>query len=60
MILPRIGLAAHYESVGRHQEAQTLVQEILRVNPNLTAEIANSMALGGDEWPMLLRRAGLP
>ncbi len=60
MILPRIGLAAHYESVGRHREARTLVQEVLRVNPNLTAEIANSMFLRREEWPTLLRRAGLP
>ncbi len=60
MIIPRIGLTAHYESVGRHQEARTLVQEILRVNPNLTAEVANSMFLRRDEWPKLLRRAGLP
>jgi hypothetical protein len=61
MILSRISLAAHFESIGRHPEARTLVREILRVNPNLTAEIA-SMTPGADrdDWPTLLRRAGLP
>ncbi len=60
MIIPRIGLAAHYESVGRHEEARTLVKEILRVNPDLTADVANSLSLRRDDWPTLLRRAGLP
>ena len=60
MILARIGLAAHYESVGRHEEAQALVEEILRVNPNLTTEFASTISLGREEWPTLLRRAGLP
>ena len=60
MIIARVALAAHFESVGRHQEARVLVQEVLRVNPNLTAEVASSMSVGRDEWPTLLRRAGLP
>ena len=60
MILSRISLAAHFESIGRHPEARVLVQEILRVNPDLTAEAASSMFLIAEDWPMLLRRAGLP
>ena len=58
MIIPRVGLAAHYESVGRHDEAATLVKEILRVNPNLRAEFWSSTISSDDVE--LLRRAGLP
>jgi adenylate cyclase len=64
MILARIPLAALYESEGRHEEARALAQEILRVNPNLTAESATELALAGvfdrDEAIDNLRRAGLP
>ena len=58
MIIPRAGLAAHYESVGRHEEAAILVKEILRVNPNLKAEFWSSMIVSDEAE--LLRRAGLP
>ena len=64
MIRARIPLAALYESEGRHEEARTLVQEILRVNPDLTAESATELALAlgfdRDDAIRTLRRAGLP
>ena len=65
LILPRILLAVHRESEGRHEEAQTLVREILRVNPELTADHVSSMGGGVsgffDEasWDRL-HSAGLP
>jgi len=64
MILARIPLAALYESEGRHEEARALGQEILRVNPDLTAESATELALawGFDRDDVIdnLRSAGLP
>ena len=64
MILARIPLAVLYESEGRHEEARALAQEILRVNPDLTAEAAIelALALGFDTDDAIdhLRRAGLP
>jgi hypothetical protein len=63
MILARIPLAALYESEGRHEEARTLAQEILRVNPDLTANSATQLAGGGfdtDDARDNLRNAGLP
>ncbi len=64
MILARIPLAALYESEGRHEEARALAQEILRVNPDLTAESATELALrlgfDRDEAIDNLRSAGLP
>jgi adenylate cyclase len=63
MILARIPLAALYESEGRHEEARTLAQEILRVNPDLTANSATLLAGGGfdtDDAREHLRSAGLP
>ena len=63
-ILARIPLAALYESEGRHEEARALAQEILRVNPDLTAESATELARAGgfdtDDAIDHLRRAGLP
>ena len=64
MITARIPLAVLYESEGRHEEARTLAQEILRVNRDLTAESATELALIGgfdrDDAIDHLRRAGLP
>ncbi len=64
MILARIPLAVLYESEGRHEEARALAQEILRVNPALTAESATELALVGgfdtDDSIDHLRSAGLP
>ncbi len=64
LILARIPLAVLYESEGRHEEARALAQEILRVNPALTAESATELArVGGfdpDDAIDNLRRAGLP
>ncbi len=64
LILARIPLAVLYESEGRHEEARALAQEILRVNPDLTAESATELALAlgfdRDEAIGNLRSAGLP
>ena len=64
LIVARIPLAALYESEGRHEEARTLAQEILRVNRDLTAESAAALALtfgfDRDEAIDNLRKAGLP
>ncbi len=49
---------------GRHEEARALAQEILRVNPDLTAESATelipALGLDRDETIGNLRSAGLP
>ncbi len=64
MILARIPLAVLYEAEGRHEEARALAQEILRVNPDLTAKAATELAVVGgfdrDESIGNLRSAGLP
>jgi adenylate cyclase len=67
LIGARIPLAAIYQSDGRHDDASALVQEILRVNPEMTAEAAtgrfSSSLLGPDDapdWTRALRAAGLP
>ena len=68
MILPRLQLASLYILHGRRDEAQTLIRESLRVNPELTADIAVnfgliSISLDPDQKTELrarLRRAGLP
>ncbi|MEE8507712.1 MAG: tetratricopeptide repeat protein, partial [Myxococcota bacterium] len=64
LITARIPLAVLYESEGRHEEARALAQEILRVNPDLTAESATELvlALGFDRDEAIgnLRSAGLP
>jgi len=68
-VIVRVALAASYEQAGRHAEAATVVQEILRVTPDLTAERATrlvpgwKMVVGAEEfarYPGYLRTAGLP
>ncbi len=67
-ITARIGLVGAYESRGRHAEARAEVREILRVNPDLTAELvlefpAMGMMLDSKMQAQLrehLRNAGLP
>ena len=65
MVYPRAGLAQHYESIGRHQEAQRLVQEILEINPELRADglpLIFPMLSGGTGEKVIanLHAAGLP
>ena len=65
-IFARIALASHYEERGRHEEARAAVEEILRVNPDLTAKQATALAFEriGPEYraevEKRLRSAGLP
>ncbi len=62
LITARIALAALYESEGRHEESRAEVREILRVNPDFTADHAAQL-FGGTLVPeqiKALRRAGLP
>ena len=62
------GLIGAYVSRGQHAEAREEVQEILRVNPKLTADLAAGipalrMILGSTKRAQLrdqLRSAGLP
>ena len=35
-------VGGHYDSAGRYEDAQTLVGEILRINPGLTTDILSS------------------
>ena len=65
----RVALAAAYEYEGRHQEARVAAQEALRVNPDLTAEIATRLVPGVEQvyepeeaaqFTDNLRKAGLP
>ena len=67
--LVRVSLAAGYEYDGRHEEARVAAQEALRVNPDLTVEIATRLIQGlgqvlePEEAAQLgenLRKAGLP
>ncbi len=68
IILPRIVLAWIYELEGRHDEAATLTREVLRVNPNLTAESAFNLVPTGNSFSdsesarikAALRTAGFP
>ncbi len=62
LILARVPLAAIYESEGRHEEARAVVQEILRVNPDFTADHAAQLYAGAatPERIKALRSAGLP
>jgi TolB-like protein/class 3 adenylate cyclase/Tfp pilus assembly protein PilF len=66
LIFARVALASHYEQRDRREEARAAVEEILRVNPELTAEQAASLAYAGSdsdyfaEVEASLRRAGLP
>jgi len=68
-IIARVTLAAVYEYEGRHEEARVAAQEALRVNPDLTVEIATRLIQGlgqvlePEEAAQLgenLRKAGLP
>ena len=62
----RIPLIEHYESIGQRDKATEIVDEVLNVNPGMTAQIAASSGFAArapDEIPALiavLRRAGLP
>ena len=64
-----VGLAVQYEVRGRHEDAQAIAQQILRINPAMTAETAFLMSTAGvqvlsDESTAYnvrqLRLAGLP
>jgi tetratricopeptide (TPR) repeat protein len=64
MIGARILLAVIYEAEGRHDEAHAVTREILRVNPQLTAQAAIQLMplLDPDsahEFADNLRKAGL-
>jgi len=63
----RIMLAHYYESTGRHEDAQVIVQEMLSAQPEMTAERGVEMLarLWNKEWipedlEAQLRSAGLP
>jgi adenylate cyclase len=61
----RVLLAVHYERSGRHDEATAVAQEILRVNPELSAKrVAALSPLIPADWrgeaEEQLRKAGLP
>ncbi len=63
----RIMLAGHYESAGRHEDARAIVQEMLSVEPEITAEKGVEMLarFWNEEWipqdlEAQLRSAGLP
>ncbi len=69
MLMAGVGLAVQYEFMGRHEDAQAIAQQILRINPEMTAEAAFLMSTGGahvlsDESTARnvakLRLAGLP
>ncbi len=62
LITARFALAALYESEGRHEQARAMVQEILRVNPDFTADHAAQLSGGATppEQTQALRNAGLP
>ena len=68
MIRPnRIMLAHYYEAAGRHEDAQAIVQEMLSVEPEMTAErsVEVMARIWKEEWipedlEVQLRSAGLP
>jgi adenylate cyclase len=66
VIPARVMLAAHYQGTGRREEARAVVQEVLRGNPDCTADAAVGLITGfmGPEATRDLRdqliRAGLP
>jgi len=68
LIPPRLRLLTMYDSRGRHDETPILVEEILRVNPELTADLvvgSGPIAAWFDssekaELRIQLRRAGFP
>ncbi len=59
LILPRLVLIFHRDGEGCSDEVKTLVGEVLRVNPELTAAEANRIVFVFDDVEVL-RRAGLP
>jgi adenylate cyclase len=68
-LIPRVALAAYYEQEGQHAKAAAVVQEMLRVVPDLTAERAMELIPGVErtvsseelaQFPDNLRKAGLP
>jgi TolB-like protein/class 3 adenylate cyclase/Flp pilus assembly protein TadD len=65
LVLARLWLAAHLEGTGRHGEASEVIDEALRVNPELSAEAVSRhglFSLMPDVESLLarLRAAGLP
>ncbi len=63
----RIMLTHYYESAGRHDDAQAIVQEMLSARPEITAERGVEILARGwnEEWipqdlEAQLRSAGLP
>ncbi len=63
----RIMLARYYESAGRHEDAQAIVEEILLARPEMTAEqgVKVLARFWNEEWipedlEAQLRSAGLP
>ena len=69
LINPRISLAAYYEREGQHDRASAVVEEILRVRADFTAQDAIDLlpgaerVLGPEEFARFtdaLRKAGLP
>ncbi len=67
LILPRIMLTILYVGAGRHEEAHAVVDEVLAVNPKLTAELAikrvpwsGTTGLSQQDLIAQLRTAGLP
>jgi adenylate cyclase len=69
LIPSQIALAAYYEREGQHDRASTVVEEILRVRPNLTVQEAIELmpggerAIGSEEFAQVkdaLKKAGLP
>ncbi len=68
-ITSRSPLAAHYEQEGQHDRASAVVEEILRVRADFTAQEAIDLlpglerAIGSEEFAQYadaLRKAGLP
>jgi hypothetical protein len=63
MLLAQLPLAWQYEMQGRHDAARAIVQEIQRVNPQLTATAARQWIrppIVDDSFVPALQRAGLP
>jgi adenylate cyclase len=64
-IYPHIGLACSYSDMGRDEEARAEAAEVLRLNPNFTAETWRQRQFLRDPAEMErhvnnLRKAGLP
>ena len=59
LILARLFLIRHRDSEGRGNDARVLAEEVLRINPDLTAEEGERMLVGFEALEPL-RRAGLP